>query len=189
VISCLGHVLSIKGVLGPPHDLVTKATTRLCRAIEALKPETPVKFILMTSVSVNAAGSIDKRRGAFEKGLLWGLRGVLPPARDNQEAARFLQEGIGPSHPFVQWVAVRPDTLLEGEVSAYTLHEGLVSSLFAPAQTSMANIAHFMCELVTSPTAWAIWKGKMPVIINANAAEAAAPGPARAREEPVSLEL
>ncbi|CAN5924947.1 hypothetical protein BH11MYX4_BH11MYX4_12630 [soil metagenome] len=115
------------------------------------------------------------------------LRGVLPPARDNQEAARFLQEGIGPSHSFVQWVAVRPDTLLEGEVSAYTLHEGLVSSLFAPDQTSMANIAHFMGELVTSPKAWEAWKGKMPVIIDASASEAAAPRPARAGAENVSL--
>jgi nucleoside-diphosphate-sugar epimerase len=27
VVSCLGHVLDLKGVLGPPRDLVTRATT------------------------------------------------------------------------------------------------------------------------------------------------------------------
>jgi hypothetical protein len=30
----------------------------------------------------------------------------------------------------------------------------------------MANVAHFMCELVTDPKAWNVWKGKMPVIVN-----------------------
>jgi hypothetical protein len=166
VISCLGHVLSLVGVLGPPYDLVTRATTKLCRAIEALKPEKPVKFILMTSVSVNHPGGLDTRRGNLEKVFVWMLRGVLPPARDNQRAANFLHEGIGPSNPFVQWVTVRPDTLLEGDASEYTLHEGLVSSVFAPDRTSMANVAHFMCELVTNPKAWEAWKGKLPVIIN-----------------------
>jgi len=38
VISCLGHVLSLKGVLGPPHDLVTRATTRLCRRSRRCAP-------------------------------------------------------------------------------------------------------------------------------------------------------
>jgi hypothetical protein len=31
----------------------------------------------------------------------------------------------------------------------------------------MANVAHFMCELLTDPKAWADWKSKLPVIINA----------------------
>jgi hypothetical protein len=167
VISCLGHVLSLKGVLGPPHDLVTRATTKLCRAIEALKPEKPVKFILMSSVSVNHPGGLDTRRGSFEKAFIWMLRGVLPPAKDNQRAADFLYAGIGASNSFVQWVTVRPDSLREGDPSGYALHEGLVSSVFAPDHTNMANIAHFMCELVTNPKAWEAWKGKLPVIINA----------------------
>jgi hypothetical protein len=92
---------------------------------------------------------------------------VLPPANDNQRAADFLQEKIGASNPFVGWTAVRPDTLLPGDVSEYTLHEGLVNGLFAPGSTSMANVAHFMCELVTNPKTWADWKARLPVIINA----------------------
>lgn len=169
VISCLGHVLSFAGVFGAPRDLVTRATTRLCRAIEALQPPAPVRLILMGSVSVNRPGGLDARRGALERALLWLLRGVLPPARDNQRAADFLLQRIGPGHAFVQWVVVRPDSLLEGEVSAYTLHEGLVNSLSAPGSTSMANVAHLMCELATSPEAWAAWKGKLPVVVNAPA--------------------
>jgi NAD(P)H-binding len=175
VISCLGHTLSLKGVLGPPHDLVTRATTRLCRALEALRPGRPARFILMSSVSVHRPGGLDTRRGALEKALVWTLRGVLPPAKDNQRAADFLQERIGPANPFVAWAVVRPDTLLEGDVSEYAVHEGLVNSLFAPGQTTMANVAHFMCELVTSPKAWADWKGKAPVVVNAPAANIGSP--------------
>jgi len=166
VISCLGHVLDLKGVLGPPRDLVTRATARLCRAIEALRPARPTRFILMTSVSVNRPGRLDTRRGAMERAFLRVLRGLLPPAKDNQQAADFLHGQIGPANPFVEWAVVRPDTLLEGEVSAYRVHEGLVNGLFAPGQTNMANVAHFMCELATSPKAWADWMGKAPVIVN-----------------------
>jgi hypothetical protein len=167
VISCLGHVTSFKGIFGPPRDLVTRVTTRLCRGIETLQPENPVKFILMSSVSVNHPGGLDPRRGMFEKAIVWILCSMIPPAKDNQQAANFLYGDIGMTNPFVQWVAVRPDTLLEGDVSEYKLHEGLVSSLFAPDSTNMANVAHFMCELATNPKAWDDWKGKLPVIINA----------------------
>jgi nucleoside-diphosphate-sugar epimerase len=166
VISCLGHVLSLKGVFGQPRDLVTSATTRLCRGVEALQRPEPIKFILMSSVSVNRPGGLDRRRGSFERALLWMLRGVLPPAKDNQRAADALLEKVGPNNAFVQWVVVRPDSLLEGEVSEYALHDGLVNSLFAPGRTNMANVAHFMCELVTDPKIWADWKSKLPVIVN-----------------------
>jgi uncharacterized protein YbjT (DUF2867 family) len=169
VISCLGHVLDLKGVFGPPRDLVTRATSRLCRAIEALEPAALVAFVLMSSVSVHRAHGLDTRRGAMERAFLKLICGVLPPASDNQRAADFLQETIGPDHRFVQWTVVRPDTLLAGEVSAYTLHEGLVDSLFKPGSTNMANVAHFMCELVTNPNTQAEWKSKMPVILNAPA--------------------
>jgi uncharacterized protein YbjT (DUF2867 family) len=173
VVSCLGHVLSLKGILGPPHDLVTRATTRLCRALEAMGPARPVRFILMTSVSVHRPGGLDTRRGRLERAFLWMLRGLLPPARDNQRAADFLQERIGPSHPFVEWAVVRPDTLREGDLSAYAVHEGLVNGLFAPGQTRMANVAHFMCELATRPETWARWRGKAPVVVDAPPARAA----------------
>ncbi len=172
VVSCLGHVLSLKGVFGPPRDLVTSATVRLCRAIQALRPPAPVKVVLMSSVSVHRPGGLDTRRGALERAFLRALCAVLPPAKDNQRAADFLLEEIGPDDAFVQWAAVRPDALLEGEVTEYALHEGLVDSLFAPGKTNMANVAHFMCELVTNPETWAEWKGKLPVVTNAGASKA-----------------
>lgn len=178
VISCLGHLLSFNGIFGPPRDLVTEATTRLTRGVEALKPPAPVKFILMSSVSVHRPGGLDTRRGPFERALLWALRAVLPPARDNQRAANVLLEKVGPNDAFVQWAVVRPDSLLEGDVSEYTLHEGLVNGLFAPGSTNMANVAHFMCELATNPGTWSDWKSRLPVIVNAAASSVAAAKPA-----------
>ena len=122
----------------------------------------------MSSVSVNRPGGLDTRRGRFERASSGLLRGLVPPARDNQRAADFLHEVIGAADPYVQWVAVRPDSLKEGDVTEYALHEGLVDSLFRPGETNMANVAHFMCELATDPEAWAAWQGKLPVIVNAS---------------------
>lgn len=169
VVSCLGHVTSLRGIFGSPRDLVTRATTRLCRALQASLPARPVKFILMSSVSVNHPGGLDTRRGSFEKAVVWMLRGLVPPARDNQRAADFLFGTVGRADPHVQWAAVRPDSLLEGDVTPYALHETVVSSLFRPDKTNMANVAHFMCELATDLEVWAAWQGKLPVIVNASA--------------------
>jgi nucleoside-diphosphate-sugar epimerase len=166
VISCLGHVMSLQGMFGQPRDLVTQAAKRVCRAIEELQPAEPVKFILMSSVSVNRPGRLDTRRGALERGIVAMLRGVIPPANDNQTAADFLCSEVGRDNPFVEWVAVRPDSLLDGGVSEYALHEGLISSLARPDSTNMANVAHFMCELAEKPSLWDSWAGKLPVIVN-----------------------
>ena len=170
VISCLGHTISAHGVFGQPRDLVTRSVERVCRAAKDLRPAQPVKLILMSSVSVNGPRGLDTRRGRFEEATLWTLRGLIPPARDNQRAADFLHEVIEVADPCVQWVAVRPDSLKEGDVTEYALHDGLVDSLFRPGETTMANVAHFMCELATDAEAWAAWRGKLPVIVNASPA-------------------
>lgn len=166
VISCLGHTLSLKGVFGRPRDLVERATAKLCRAIAGLRPPAPIKLVLMSSVSVNRPDGLDRRRGPLERAFVWALRGVLPPARDNQRAADLLL-ATGPGGAFLEWVVVRPDTLLDGGVTPYAAHEELVNSLSSPGSTNMANVADFMCELVTSAKAWAEWKGKLPVLVNA----------------------
>ena len=169
VISCLGHTINLKGIFGPPRHLVTRATRRLCEAIRSSQPDRPVRFVLMSSVSVNHPEVLEARRGRFEKLALWALRGVLPPADDNQRAADYLYRTIGRHDPHIEWVAVRPDTLLEGEISQYALHEALVSSLFKPDGTNMANVACFMCDLAASQETWSAWTGKLPVIVNVSA--------------------
>ncbi len=167
VISCLGHTLSVTGLYGSPRRLVTQAVMSLCGAAEATDRESPLKLILMSSVSVNRPSGTDARRSAVEMGFLWVVRRVLPPARDNQRAADFLAREIGADHPSIEWVVIRPDTLLEGYVSDYELSEGLVRSIFRPGETNMSNVAHFMCQLATDAPAWQRWKATMPVIMNA----------------------
>ncbi|MFA4965331.1 MAG: NAD(P)-binding oxidoreductase [Thermoleophilia bacterium] len=167
VISCLGHAVSAQGVFGPPRDLVARSLERVYRALRELRPARPVKLILMSSVSVNRPGGRDTRRGRFERAVLWLLRGLVPPARDNQRAADFLHEVIEAADPYAQWAAVRPDTLKKGDLTEYALHEGLVDSLLRPGETNMANVAHFICELATDPAVWAAWRGRLPVIVNA----------------------
>ena len=168
VISCLGHTISLRGVFGPPRDLVTRSVERVYRATRELRPARPVRFILMSSVSVNRHGGLDTRRGRFERAVLWMQRGLVPPGRDNQRAADLLHDVIEAADPYAQWVGVRPDTLREGEVTEYALHEGVVDSLFRPGEINRANVAHFMCELATDAEVWAAWRGKLPVIVNAS---------------------
>jgi len=177
VISCLGHTISVRGILGPPRDLVTRSVERVYRATRELRSAQaarsegsapPVKLILMSSVSVNRPAGLDARRGRLERACLWALRGLVPPSRDNQRAADLLHDVIEAGDPHAQWVVVRPDSLKEGDVTEYALHEGLVNSLSRPGQTNMANVAHFMCELATDPEAWATWRGRLPVIVNAS---------------------
>ena len=168
VISCLGHTISAQGVFGKPRDLVTRSVERVYRATRELRPARPVKLILMSSVSVNRPGGLDTRRGWFERAALWLLRGLVPPARDNQRAADFLHDVVEAADPYAEWVVVRPDTLKDGDVTEYALHEGLVDGMFRPGETNRANVAHFMCELATDAEAWAAWQGKLPVIVNAS---------------------
>lgn len=167
IVSCLGHTLTLAGIFGPPRDLVTWVVTQLCAAVVANGPAAPVKFALMSSVSVHRG---DDGRAAGERAFLAALRCVLPPARDNQRAADVLFDAIGPDHPAVQWVVVRPDTLVDGDTGPYTVHEHLTNPLRAPAHTAMANVAHFLAELATDRATWERWRGRAPVIVDAGTA-------------------
>jgi len=166
-ISCLGHRADARGMFGRPRDLVTEAVRRVCRVASQVESERPLRFVLMSSVSVLRPRHKDAHRGPVTRAALSVLRGVLPPARDNQTAADFLLGVGGGDGRFVQGTVVRPDSLKEGDVSAYDVHGGLVTSLFHPRETRMANVAHFMCELVTDDPTWERWRGALPVIVDA----------------------
>lgn len=173
VISCLGHVLSLRGVFGAPRDLVTQAMRRVTAAVRKLEGTRATRLVLMSSVSVNRPARLDTRRGTLERLFLALLCFFVPPARDNQTAADFLLRAVGDRDPRLEWVVVRPDALLEGEVGPYAVHPGLVDSVFSPGQTTMQNIGRFMAELVTDEPTWARWRGQLPVIVDQRAPELA----------------
>lgn len=166
IISCLGHTVSARGIFGPPRDLVTGAMRLVRAAVEVRQPEAPMRLILMSSVSVHRPGPADERRGRGERAYLRGLGALVPPVRDNQGAADLLAQSVGPDDPHLQWVVVRPDTLTEGEVGEYRLHDTLVASILRPNRTRMSEVAHFMCELATDDATWQRWRGRMPVIVD-----------------------
>jgi hypothetical protein len=100
------------------------------------------------------------------------MRFALPPQKDNEQAAAFLRTKIGQDDQVIEWVAVRPDSLIdEAAVTQYTLHPSpTYSPIFGDGQTSRINVAHFMADLMTNDATWNQWKGQMPVIYNQTSA-------------------
>ena len=167
VASCLGHNLTLKGIYGHPRRLVTDATRRLCMAIQANQPLSPVRFVLMNTVG-NRNRDLDEQLSVGEKIVTGLFRLVLPPQADNERAADYLRTVIGQNDVAVEWVAVRPDSLLdEDRVTEYTVHPSPTQSpIFGSGQTSRINVGHFMADLITDDITWNRWKGQMPVIYN-----------------------
>ena len=167
VASCLGHTISLRGIYGPPHKLVTEATRRLHEAVSANEPTAPVKFVLM-----NTAGNSNRDLNepvSRAQGVVTSLiRHLVPPHADNEAAADYLRAAKDAA---LEWSVVRPDTLTsEDRVSAYEVHASPTrSAIFNPGKTSRINVAHFMAELLTNEATWDKWKGQMPVIYNKTA--------------------
>jgi nucleoside-diphosphate-sugar epimerase len=167
VASCLGHNLTFKGIYGPPRQLVTDATRRLCTAIKANKPKEPVKYVLMNTTG-NRNQDLSEQISFGQKCVIWLLRVLLPPHVDNEKAADFLRIKVGQKDSEVEWAAVRPDNLIdESEVTRYEVHPSPTrSAIFDAGTTSRVNVGHFMAELITDHGTWIRWKGQMPVLYN-----------------------
>jgi len=167
VASCLGHNLTLKGLFGPPRRLVTDATRRLCDAIKATDSAAPARFVLMNTAG-NSNRDLPESVSFAQRCVIGLLRVCLPPHADNEAAADFLRTRIGQHDHAVEWVAVRPDSLIDQDaVTEYELHASPTrSAIFNAGKTSRINVAHFMADLVTVPQVWNTWKGQMPVIYN-----------------------
>ena len=165
VVSCLGHVMDFKGMFGDPKKLCTDATRRLCNAIEKNKSPEPTKFILMNTVGVQNFDREEKRTW-FERGLLILLRHTLPPHCDNETAAEYLYRNVGKENKYIEWCSVRPDSLINAQISPYEIIESPNTGIFTGRPTTRSNVAHFMAELIENSELWNTWKFKMPVIMN-----------------------
>lgn len=167
IASCLGHTLSFQGIWGPPYRLVTDAVRKLCQAVRTNHPDMPVKFVLMNTTG-NSNRDIPERISFAQSCVIWLLRLLIPPHADNEQAADFLRTKVGSNDSDIEWVAVRPDSLVnEPEVTEYELYPSPIrSAIFDAGNTSRMNVAHFMTLLATEPGLWSQWKGKMPVIYN-----------------------
>lgn len=165
VVSCLGHVLDFSGMFGEPKKLCTDATRRLCNAIENNNPPEPIKFILMNTVGVGNP-YLEENRTRFDRGFLTLLRHALPPHRDNETAAEYLFRNVGKDNKSIQWCSVRPDSLIDAEISPYDIEESPSTGIFSGRPTARSNVANFMTRLIDNAELWNIWKFRMPVIMN-----------------------
>lgn len=171
VASCLGHNVTFKGIYGKPRRLVTDATRRLCRAIQANDPAQPVKFVLMNTVG-NRNRDLDEPASLAQRAVIGLLRVALPPQADNEQAAEVLRTEIGQGNAQIEWVAVRPDSLTdEDAVTDYRLFPSPIRGLFNPGKTSRINVAHCMADLIDHDATWQAWQGQMPAIYNATSVD------------------
>ncbi|MFT7898959.1 NAD(P)-binding oxidoreductase [Tenacibaculum ascidiaceicola] len=165
VISCLGHNLTFKGIYGHPRKLVTDATVKLCNAIKSNNQKDLTKYVLMNTTG-NRNRDLHEPISFAEKCVIGLLRLLLPPHVDNEKAADYLRTQIGQNDDFIEWVAVRPDSLInETNVSNYTIYASPTrSAIFNAGKVSRINVAHFMASLINDNNLWNKWKGQMPVI-------------------------
>lgn len=167
IVSCLGHNLTWKGLFGAPRLLVTDTVTKFAVAIESLQPDKKLKFILMNTTG-NSNGDIPERPPLSQRCVIALVRLLLPPHRDNEQAADFLRLKIGQQHCYIEWVAVRPDALVDEEVvTEYATYPSPIrNAIFDAGSSSRINVANFISRLLMDDALWTAWKGKMPVIYN-----------------------
>jgi hypothetical protein len=167
--SCLGHNLTLKGIYGKPRKLVANSLRLICDAIIMNSPKRPVKFVLMNTTAIRDK-DINEPVPIGQRIVIGLVRLLLPPQRDNEKAADYLRVDIGKNNNMIEWVVVRPDSLINlQEVSDYDLFPSPVRNpVFNPGKTSRINVGHFMAKLIVENALWQKWKGQMPVIYNRN---------------------
>lgn len=164
IVQCLGHNLNFQGIWGRPRTLVLDAIAKICRAIEILQPDGPIRFVLMNT---NGALRSGERADCRTQCILKCLRCSLPPHLDNEMAADHLEHVVGKQSKFIEWVAVRPSNLTDDEFTGKynVLGTQILSPIFGAEEISRANVAHFMCELTTDHELWTRWKFEFPVLV------------------------
>lgn len=167
IASCLGHNISFKGIFGKPRKLVTDAVKLLCFAIQNNSPGKPIRFVLMNTTA-NRNRDLNEPISIVEKLVMGLIHFLVPPQSDNEKAADFLRVNIGQKNKLIEWVAVRPDTLIDvGNVTEYELCPSPIrSALSNSGKTSRINVGNFMSRLIIETDLWNKWKGQMPVIYN-----------------------
>jgi putative NADH-flavin reductase len=167
VLSCLGHNLTFKGIFGNPKRLVTDAIYKVVKTIKSINTNNKIKIILMNTTG-NSNRDIPEKPPYSQRFVISLLRLLLPPHVDNEKAADFLRLQVGQNNHNIEWVAVRPDGLIdEDQISQYDVNASPTrNTIFDAGSTSRINVADFMSDLAVISELWNEWKGKMPVIYN-----------------------
>ena len=167
VISCLGHNITFKGIWGKPYRLVTDAIRKIHQTVGMKNANKVIKLVLMNTTACLDADMKEKFTIA-ERIVIAIMRFLLPPQRDNEQAVNYLTHVIGKNERSIEWIAVRPDTLVnEEEVTDYTVHDSPVRSpIFNAGKTSRINVGNFIMSLMCNNEKWVKWRYRMPVLYN-----------------------
>lgn len=166
-VCCLGHTMSWKGVFGPPGRLVADAVKLLCQAALQIDRPGPFRLVMMSSTGHRNA-DFHEKIPLPDLCIRFILKLLLPPFADTIAASEILRTEIGPSDAQLEWVALRPDSLIDRpEVTSYEVCISPTrSAIFNPGQSSRINVAHFIARLINDEDLWNIWRGRMPVLYN-----------------------
>ncbi len=167
VVSCLGHNLTFRGVYGHPRKLVSETTKRISLAVNIMKPQYPIKLVLMSTTGYQNLLRNEKRSLAHRL-VIYLIRKLVPPHVDNEEAGQYLQYMHTNSCKALEWVTVRPDSLVDqSKQSKFSVYPSPISDpIFSSKETSRINVAKFMVDLISSRRLWNEWVSEMPVIYN-----------------------
>ena len=164
IVSCLGHNISLKGIFGQPRKLVVNAIRNVEKSIELSGRK--FKLILMSTTAYTNKKAGEKN--TFGEIVIFSLLKVLlPPHADNVAAGDFLLYKIN-KFTNIEWVAVRPDSLIDEPVTSELIivDKKLRSPIFNPGKTSRINVAQFISDLLSYDSLWKEWLYKTPVIYN-----------------------
>lgn len=166
IVSCLGHNITIRGMFGKPRNLVSDSIRNVCETARK-RADKKVRLILMSTTAYTNAATGEKS-SLGERIVFSMLKLFLPPHRDNVKAAEYLQKNIGKDKENIEWIAVRPDTLVDNDTeSAYELYPSPVRSpVFNAGVVSRINVSDFMVNLLKNDSMWKEWQFKMPVLYN-----------------------
>eukprot|EP01060_Flectonema_neradi_P013224 TRINITY_DN19_c0_g1_i5.p1 TRINITY_DN19_c0_g1~~TRINITY_DN19_c0_g1_i5.p1 ORF type:complete len:257 (+),score=55.67 TRINITY_DN19_c0_g1_i5:45-773(+) len=168
VVSCFGKNLTLadttKGL-----KLLTTSTKRIHKIVKKIHQSSlaslPTRYILM-----NSALTLNKDEGESPNLAQWivtsVLKMVMPPFRDNVDAAEYLRKHR--HTPGFEWAIVRPGYLIDSKRSKASKYNVMSSPTGSLSETTLRiNVADAMRRLVTSDECWEQWKGKMPVVFDA----------------------
>lgn len=145
--------------------LCTDSVRQLCRVAELLRPNKPIRLIVINTEGVSRRDNADPPRGRLERLLLWFLFWLVPPVADNEGVVDFLHREAR-SNPYVDFCAPCPSSMCDGEPSAYTLHATLQNGIFDAGTTTRANVGAFMADLATQADVWQKWAKSFPHILD-----------------------
>jgi putative NADH-flavin reductase len=167
VVSCLGHNITFAGIWGKPHKLVTDAIQKIHESIKMKETKKVKKLILMNTTACLDVDAQEKFTTP-ERIVIAIMRFLLPPQKDNEHAAKYVKSYIGKKDQDIEWVVVRPDTLVnEEQVTDYTVHNSPARSpVFKSGRTSRINVGNFIMSLICDNEQWEKWRYRMPVIYN-----------------------